>query len=257
MLKTHAAFMTICFWACTMAVFLMPLTAEAEQTVRLVTGDDYKPFTDQTLPQGGMITGIVGHVFGKMGYRAEIEFHSWSRGYSLSKEGDFLGTFPYVKTPERMEEFYFSDPIYTITTLFFVRQDADISFVHDSDLKGLTACKPLGYHLRDIQDLLDQDLIEVHRPNTMESCFRMLHRGRVDLVPINEHVGWGFAREIACQQEDFRVLERPLLEDGLHFIVTKKNPQGQDIVRQFNWILRQMRDESTLDAIIDRHIHGR
>ena len=245
------------FFTLLFLLFFLLQFAHSHQTVTLVTGDDYKPFTDQTLPQGGMITGIVGHVFGKMGYRAEIEFHSWSRGYSLSKEGYFLGTFPYVKTPERKEEFYYSDPIYTITTLFFVRQDADISFVHDSDLKGLTACKPLGYHLRDIQDLLDQDLIEVHRPNTMESCFRMLHRGRVDLVPINEHVGWGFAREIACQQEDFRVLERPLLEDGLHFIVTKKNPQGQDIVRQFNWILRQMRDESTLDAIIDRHIHGR
>ncbi len=155
-----------------------------------------------------------------------------------------------------MEAFYFSDPIYIITTLFFVRQDADISFEHDSDLQGLTACKPLGYHLRDIQDFLDQDLIEVVRPNTMESCFRMLRRGRVDLVPINEHVGWGVARQIVGQEDVFRVLERPLLEDGLHFIVTKKNPQGLDILERFNAFLRQMRDESSLDAIIDRHMYG-
>ncbi|MFO7727443.1 MAG: transporter substrate-binding domain-containing protein, partial [Desulfonatronovibrio sp.] len=198
--------------------------------MRLVTGNDYKPFTDQTLPQGGMITEIVDQVFQKMGYQAEIEFHSWSRGYTLSEEGAFLGTFPYVQTPERMESFYFSDPIYTITTLFFVRNDTDLSFVHDSDLQGLTACKPLGYHLRDIQDFLNKDFIEVRRPNTMESCFKMLRRGRVDLVPINEHVGWEVVRKIAGEKDMFKVLEKPLLETGLHFIVTRKNPQGQNIV---------------------------
>ncbi len=234
----------------------MPFTVEAGQAVRLVTGDDYKPFTDQALPQGGMITEIFDRVFGKMGYQAEIEFHTWSRGYSLSEEGVFLGTFPYVKTSERMEAFHFSDPIYIITTLFFVRKDADISFVHDFDIRGLTVCKPLGYNLTDIQGFMDQVLIEVRRPNTLESCFRMLLRGRVDLVPINEHVGWRIARRIADQEDDFRVLERPILEDGLHFIVTRKNPQGLNIVERFNAILRQMRDEGTLKAIVDRHMSG-
>nr|WP_291321767.1 transporter substrate-binding domain-containing protein [Desulfonatronospira sp.] len=239
-----------------MVFLLKPFPTEAGQAVRLVTGDDYKPFTDQTLPQGGMITEIVDHVFQQLGYDAEIEFHSWSRGYSLSKEGDFLGTFPYVKTLERKEEFYFSDPIITVTNLFFVRKDADISFVHDSDLKGLTACKPLGYSLTDIQSFMDQDLIAVQRPNTVESCFKMLHRGRVDLVPINEYVGWEVARQIVGREDVFRVLDRPLLEDGLHFIVTKKNSQGLEIVGRFNEILRQMRDESNLDAIIDRHLYS-
>ncbi len=95
MLTIRTTFMKTCFWACIMFVFL-PFPTEAGQTVRLVTGDDYRPFTDQALPQGGMITEIVDHVFQKMGYQAEIEFHSWSRGYTLSEEGAFLGTFPYV-----------------------------------------------------------------------------------------------------------------------------------------------------------------
>lgn len=250
-----AEFMRTCFWVCVMSVFLMSSSTEAGQSVRLVTGNDYKPFTDQTLPQGGMITEIVDQVFQKMGHQAEIEFHSWNRGYNMSEKGAFLGTFPYVKTPERMESFYFSDPIYIITTLFFTRNDADVSFVHPRDLKGLTVCKPLGYHLRDIQDFLDEGLIVVRRPNTMESCFRMLRRGRVSLVPINEHVGWEVARQIADGEDIFRVLEKPLLETGLHFIVTRKNPQAQNIVERFNAILGQMRDESSLDAIIARHIY--
>ncbi len=77
---------------------------EAGQSVRLVTGNDYKPFTDQSLPQGGMITAIVNQIFIKMGYIPEIEFLSLSRGYSLSSRGAVLGTFPYVKTPERLAE---------------------------------------------------------------------------------------------------------------------------------------------------------
>lgn len=249
-----AVFWKSFFQASFLLFFLAPCSVDAAETVRLVTGDDYKPFTDQTLPQGGMITEIVDHVFQAMGHQAEIEYLSWNRGYRLSEEGVFLGAFPYVKTPERLEAFYFSDPIYTITTRFFVRQDSPISFDRDSDLKGLSVCKPLGYNLTDIQPFLDQNLIDMQRPSTMESCFGMLRLGRVDLVPINEHVGWQMARQVVGQDAVFRVLEKPLQQDGLHLIVTKKNPQGRDILGRFNAILRQMRDDGRLDAIIRRHL---
>ncbi len=232
------------------------LLAQTGQPVRLATGDDYKPFTDQGLPQGGMITAIVDHIFKTMGYEPEIEFHSWSRGYDLSEQAVFLGTFPYVKTPERLEEFHFSDPLYTIVTRFFVRADADLVFERDADLKGLTVCKPLGYNLTDIQVFLDQDIIKLQRPNTMESCFSMLRLGRVDLVPINEHVGWEVACHVSAGEDLFRVLDKSLQEDGLHFIVSKQHPEALDILQRFNAALQNMSNDGSLDAIVNEHLNG-
>ncbi len=237
-----------------LTLFFLLQPALSQQTVRLATGNDYKPFTDKSLPQGGMITAIVSHIFKKMGYIPEIEYLSWDRGYVLSEQAAFQGTFPYVKTPERLDDFYFSDPIFTIVTRFFVLADSDVVFQSDSDLQGLTACKPLGYHLSDIQTLLDWGIIDLQRPNTMESCFRMLKLGRVDLVPINEHVGWEVVKQIQGEKGLFRVLERSLQETGLHFIISKQHHDALDLLNRFNTILEQMLEDGSLDHIVNQYL---
>ncbi len=226
------------------------------EPLKLVTGNEYPPFTDENLPNGGMITEIVQTVFDHLGYAADITFAPWRRGYDETNAGRYAATFPYVKDQKRMQDFLYSDPIYTITDRFFVRQDFPRKFRTDEDLQGLTACKPLGYSLDEIKHLLAQDIITLTRATQMTNCFRMLARGRVDLLPINEHVGWSMIQELYGPEgrQKFHVLEKLLKEHGLYLIISKTFPNGEVLMQTFNKGLQHLREDGTLDDIISRHL---
>jgi polar amino acid transport system substrate-binding protein len=236
-----------------LAVFAIPVHATE---LTLVTGDQYAPFTDQRLPHGGMISEMVKVIFHKMGYAVHIDFKPWKRGYMEARESLYLGTFPYAKTDERLQEFLYSEPLHVVHEVFYVRRDATIRYAQDEDLTGLTVCRPLGYLLRDIQPLLDAKIITVQQPSQLENCFRMLELKRVDLVLINETVGKEVVSSIygASGHNAFKILEKPLTELSLHFIISKQNPAGALYIQAFNKALEELKRDGTLDAIISKHL---
>ncbi|WP_157752197.1 hypothetical protein [Shewanella benthica] len=72
-----------------LAVFIDPVKADTF-TLSLTTGDDYPPFTDRKLAQGGMATTLVLNAFEKSGYFVkEIEWLPWKRGYTLAQRGQY------------------------------------------------------------------------------------------------------------------------------------------------------------------------
>lgn len=236
-----------------LSVFAIPVHATE---LTLVTGDQYAPFTDQRLPHGGMISEMVKVIFQKMGYAVHIDFKPWKRGYMEARESLYLGTFPYAKTDERLREFLYSEPLHVVHEVFYVRRDATIRYAQDEDLTGLTVCRPLRYLLRDIQPLLDAKIITVQQPSQLENCFRMLEHKRVDLVLINETVGKEVVSSIygASGHNAFKILEKPLTELSLHFIISKQNPAGALYIQAFNKALEELKRDSTLDAIISKHL---
>ena len=100
--------------------FLTP--SRSVQPVKLVTGE-WAPYTGEDLADYGIVTAIVTHILGQMGYRAEYEFMPWSLGESLvadSQRNDSArGIFPYMKTAEREQKFYFSRKIIDIDYAVF------------------------------------------------------------------------------------------------------------------------------------------
>jgi polar amino acid transport system substrate-binding protein len=222
----------------------------------LVTGDQYAPFTDQSLPQGGMISEMMKVIFQKMGHAVNIDFKPWKRGYTEAREGLYLGTFPYAKTDERLREFLYSEPLYVVREVFYVRRDATIHYAQDKDLTGLTVCRPIGYLLRDIQPLLDAKIVTLQQPPHLENCFRMLENKRVDLVVINETVGKEVVSSIygSSGQNTFKTLEKSLAELSLHFIISKQNPDGPAYIQAFNKALEELKRDGILGAIVSKHL---
>lgn len=236
-----------------LSVFAIPVYATE---LTLVTGDQYAPFTDQRLPQGGMISEMMQVIFQKMGYAVHIDFKPWKRGYMEARESLYLGTFPYAKTEERLREFLYSEPLHVVHEVFYVRRDAPIRYTQDEDLTGLIVCRPLGYLLRDLQPLLDAKIITVQQPSQLENCFRMLELKRVDLVVINETVGKEVVASLygASGHNAFKILEKPLAELTLHFIISKQHPTGSLYIQAFNQALEDLKRDGTLDAIVSKHL---
>ena len=97
----------------TISLLLSGLASAAP--VQLVTGDDYAPFTDRELPQGGMLTELVQQALLQAGHQPKLSWLPWKRGYQATLRGQFDVTFPYLKTAEREADYLFSAPLYEIT----------------------------------------------------------------------------------------------------------------------------------------------
>ncbi len=236
-----------------LALYCLTSIAAAD-VIRLVTGNDYQPYTDESLPKRGMVTEIVELAFQAMGYESHIVFRPWKRGYLQTKAGDFVGTFPYIKSEERLRDFYFSDPIHTMYIRIFVAKDSPIHRV--SDLNNKRLCVPLGYavskHLSQLVQL-NTDKKDVN-PTDLVGCLRMIQAGRKDFFVINEINGWTTIQQTFNTKKHFRTLNILPEEETHHLIISKTYPGGKKIVSIFNQGLEKLRAKGILDRIINRHI---
>jgi polar amino acid transport system substrate-binding protein len=175
--------------------------------VALLTGNGYAPFTDETLPGGGMFTQLVEMAVFRADpsiaynltfindWQAHIDALLPAKAYDLS----FPWSRPDCEAPEtlsagdqsRCENFVFSDPFYEIVEAFFSRTDSGLSQVtHYEDFAGRRICRPEGYTTGVLDAAgLTVPAIDLVRPAELEDCFSDLMQGKVDLVAIDAEVG--------------------------------------------------------------------
>jgi polar amino acid transport system substrate-binding protein len=226
------------------------------ETLNLVTGNNYPPFTDENLPQRGMATEIVALAFERVGYQTRITFRPWRRGYEETKKGLFAATFPYIKTDDRLKHFYYSQPINTVYTRIFVTKDSRIKRLQD--LKGQRICIPLGYGVsKRFDDLFREPSTDREvNPVDLEGCLRMMVSGRKDFFIINEINGWMTIQKIFHSKDGFRTLDTEFEEESHHLIVSKHLPNGRALLYDFNRGLEKLKQDGILQRIIRRHLKG-
>jgi len=224
----------------------------------LVTGTNYPPFTGPELPNGGLVTEIVNRVFSEIDPQRgfKVEFAPWTRGYQLSKEGQYLGTFPYIRTAEREELFHYSDPIVTGRERFFVRAGSGLVFTKNEDLFGKRICSPRGYDKTRFLEFVEANWIVIDEPTDLVDCFRLLAAGRTGLVPIIEEVGlYTVAQAPELDMDQFRILPRTLRTSTLHLIISKAIPGGETVISEFNAELAELRKAGVIEEIKARHLN--
>jgi len=224
----------------------------AGEAVKLVSGNDYQPFTDETLPRGGLSSAIVRRVFEEAGMEVKLEFMPWARGYESARNSVHDATFPYVRRAEREKDFLYSAPINTITQLVYVRQDREIEFSRAEDLIGLSTCVPRGYALtHSIAQLIENEKIRQLSAPDINQCFLMLNFGRVDFLTFNQYVGWSAAMEMLGDQatEKLRTLDTPLETESLHLIVSRSRADAMQLINSFNASLSSLRSKGVIKQI--------
>lgn len=233
--------------------------SKGEAPVRLVTGNDYRPYSDVQLEGGGLVTVLVRQAFASAGLATSpVEFQPWSRGVLETKETHFDATFPYAETPERQQEFVFSDAILDVEEAFFAREDFPGNILIPASLGQKRICRPTGYNTELLKELATQATFVIETPQTLAQCLSMLKLGRVDLVFINRLVG---SYTIHSMPEllgfEYKVLSMPdrLSKVGLHLMVAKNNPRAQTILEAFNRGLATLRSNGRLEQIVSEYMH--
>ncbi|WP_025897994.1 substrate-binding periplasmic protein [Sneathiella glossodoripedis] len=230
------------------------LTQAEDLKLNLVTGNDYLPFTDESLPDGGMHTKIVRRVMELEGIPHSITFLPWKRGYELTLSTTYDATFPYSLTKERAKSFVYSDPIYAISNVGFVRENSDLRKSELSEVKGRTLCSPLGYAVPGwLGDAIKKQEVKVLSPVSLKQCFQMLKEGRVDFVHANREQGSLDSAAYTKGMEPFRIMDGSFSDVFNHLIISREHMDVDMIMRRFNRGLKALKDSGEYEMIVQTY----
>lgn len=235
-----------------LAVFLPVLSAGADPSpLKLVTGTDYAPYVDDSLPDGGPITALVRSIFAKAGYSINVSVEPWRRGYEGLLAKRFDATFPYIRTEQRAREVLFSDPITIVRQHLVVAVGNERLAMATGWMKGKRVCAAVGYGLPPWLNLLiQQGDVQRVTPTQQRSCLSMIINGRADFMVEDDRIA-DARRTTVSEREKLATVPGPAAsESTLHLIVARDNPNAPRILEIFNQGLAKLRADGAIPDVI-------
>jgi len=241
-----------CLLICCLGLFAACLPARAER-IALTTGQDDPPFTDSSRPDGGLATRLVLEAFRSAGAQPRLDWLPWRRGYSMTRTGAYQASFPYLKTPEREQDFLYSDVIFTDYSYVWTRSGDTLSPQNPAGFKGRSICVPQSYH-SPLQDLLAamiaRNEVKVERPETPYNCVQMLAAGRIDALSGEED-------EIAAPTRSMGLAGRiaqgpPLAKLDFHVIFPRATSGSAALRDRFDAALQRMKEDGRYATLMTR-----
>jgi polar amino acid transport system substrate-binding protein len=226
-------------------------SAAIQFPVRMVTGNGYAPFTDETLPGGGMFTQLVEMAI----FRADPSIpynltfiNDWQAHIdALLPSGAYDISFPWVRPKcadtemlsasdqSRCDAFEFSAPLYEVVDGFFALASSELVSATDYAMfNGKRICRPEGFTTGVLEAHgLTGGTVTLMRPIEAADCFEALANGTVDLVSIDVEVGDTVIAELGLTGA---FLQNPHLStlQSLHAIAHKSNPRAVEILRMMD-----------------------
>jgi polar amino acid transport system substrate-binding protein len=263
-----------------------PEPASAGDTIELsplvrhidfLTADGYPPFSDRSLPNGGMMAHLVTASMDLVKEKSAGKFDytvSWINDWAahlnpLLITKVFDAGFPWVK-PDctkpsdlsqdaryRCQKFYFSDPLYENFTVLFVKANSPITFAKEDEIVGKTLCLPAGSSTYELdkggRNWVKDNKVLLLRPQTVEECFKLLELGHAGAVVTSDLTGKAIIAALGWDDRA-RQLERPLAIGTFHLIVAKTHPQAATLLNYINSSLAKLKESGEYDKIVDGHL---
>lgn len=226
--------------------------------LQLSTGDDYPPFSARTETDGGAAVALVKAVFAELKVPVNLEVEPWIRGKSRALEGQIDGTFPYVPTPERLEQFRYSRPLASIKIRLFTRSGTPLAMASMDRVAGQTLCIARGTApSAPSRTLLKNNQVALVDGSDVATCLKLLLARRVDLMQTHEQIAYRMLRELGHPIESITPLggddPRSFEETGLHFIVSRQHPQSEALIETFDRGLATLRESGRFAEILSRY----
>ncbi len=227
------------------------------ETMRLVTGDDYAPFTGRQLSGGGLLTQVVKAALAQVKVNAELEWQPWNRGMQMTLKGQYDATFPYVFTVERGRDYLYSEPLAVIQQHLFSRAGEVYEVSNLAALTGKRLCYPLGWQLPTAIDrLIEQGLLTRHSPPGMPQCARLLLLNRDDVFVADSVIGSDALRQAGAKPSQFQRSQSTFPSTSLHLLVSRQHPQAEKLIGVFNRGLALLRENKQYEQLVINYLNG-
>ncbi len=226
--------------------------------VQVSTGDDYPPFSTKNDPDGGAATSLVRAVFAELKLPVVVVIEPWTRGRVRAVEGQIDATFPYVPTPERLQQFRYSRPLATIKIRLFALQGTPLANLPMALVNGQTLCIARGSTPAiPSRRLLENQQVTQVESSDVAACLKLLLARRVDIVQTHEQIAYRTLRQLDVPLESIQPMggDDPLSfeETGLHLIVSRSLPHGAELIETFDKGLALLRENGRFAEILSRY----
>ena len=238
-----------------LAALLLVLTSVplwGKDTVRLGIGE-MPPYFSARLPGYGFLARVIAESFARQGVEVRFVFVPWNRALVNAASGSLDGTPGWFRTPEREATYLLCDPLILDSQSFFHLKTLPFRWASLGDLRGVTLGGTRGYSYgREVDAAIREGRLRVDWSGSDEANFRKLLGGRIRVFPMNTRVGLDLLRREFSPDVAASVTyhPKPLREEPLFLLLTRRNPRSEERLRRFNQGLKELKASGRYDELV-------
>ncbi|MCP4752068.1 MAG: transporter substrate-binding domain-containing protein [Proteobacteria bacterium] len=228
-------------------------TAEAQETVSIASGESGVGWSQYAKHYGYMLH-ITTEAFALVGIQVETSFYPWKRAFIQARAVENDATCCWFFVEERSRDFYYSDPVFEESMVFFHLKSFDFEWNTMVDLRGIPSGGNIGFHYGDdFQAAEKAGTITVQRvPNNVQNLRKLL-AGRIKIFPIASITAFGHLRKMYPSKKValFTYHPKPVLTKTLHLLLPRKmqKKRALRLLSLFNRGLKRLRETGKHDEI--------
>ena len=240
-----------------------------EREIRVAQGTNWAPFANEDQAQGGMLTEIANVALANSagGTPYKIDFiNDWGahltplvtdHAYDFSLSWFKPNCDQIARLGEdsqfRCNNFDWTEPMFEQVFGYYTRA-SEPAVASYADLLGKTICRPAGYATFQLEENdLKEPNITLVRPSAVEECFTSLIDGSVDAVALATDTADGAM--VTTGTTDQVRFNEPLSQIlTIHGVISKNNPQGAEMLAEFNSGLIAIKESGEWFEIVRRHL---
>jgi len=234
-------------------------TTSFAETIQITNGE-WPPYLSKKYKHHGVVSHIVTEAFKAEGIEVKYGFFPWARSLHQAKEGSpWAASVVWSKSEERKVDFLFSDPVFSLKSVFFHKKDIKVDWSNMAELGKYKIGATISYNYGDEFKKLEGDgTLSVQRIPKDLNNFKKLLAGRIDLFPIEMQVGYEMiTNEFSPGQAAILTNSKPFRETPYYLIISKAAPNSEAFLKAFNRGLKKIQSSGAYQKMLDDDIDGK
>ena len=232
------------------------LACSSVSVARNITGVtvEWAPHYGSSMPDGGALTVIVKEAFRRTGHNAQIDFIPWSRALKNVKEGQSDFVMGAYFNEERAKTYVVSDPIYSIDLGLVALDSLGLSYIHT--LRSIAPYRiGVSRGFANTEEFDQADYIQRDVAKSPKLNLRKLFRNRVDMIVGAFDIFRHQAKLENLDSSRLVFVQPPLQSNSLYLLGSRKVPDGEQLIADFNQGLAQMIEDGTMKKYLKKYLN--
>jgi polar amino acid transport system substrate-binding protein len=241
------------------AFFVFAAAVNAAQTIQ-ISSSEAPPYSSKSVAEYGYANHMIQCAFAKQDIAVVFVFMPWSRAYKDTKDGQFAASSYWYSDPRHEENFLLSAPLTNEKIVLFRRKnEAANNWQNLTDFSKLRLGLTRGYtYTKEVWEYAENNAFYVSVVNSDAQNLKMLLLDRIDLFPVDEIIGWYLLKNsfAAEQVHLLETMQPPLMVKTGHLLFSKKYPNAETLLQNFNAGLEKCKEDGKLQEYTDNLILG-
>lgn len=204
----------------------------------IVSTGEWPPFTSESMDEYGQTSSYLLKALKSQNVEAEFKWFPWKRAYLHALHHNSVDvSIPWLKNEDREKDFFYSNPLVAVDTVFFHLKGQEIKWDEYNDLKDLHILGTAGYsYSQDIDKGIKEKFFFYDVGVSDEVNLRKLLNKRGHLFPCALQVCEYILKRQFSEEERARITYAPKVVSSVNYyaIVSKKHPNARDILSAIN-----------------------